>query len=133
MSKYLSLEFKLQYWETHTVTHGEVVVETDCPWRKISLFHTAQKERYCILYLGLICPDVPPVSCPAQTNPLMGRAGYSANLSVLLSQDISFWLSVPVCLLSSSCMYYLFLPVSLPSVSLLYKGNLAKLKGCLHQ
>lgn len=88
------------------------VVETAKPWRKDFLLQAAQEERYCILYLGLICPDVPPVSCPAQANPLGGTAGNFVNLCIRLIQDMCLFLTRPISLViislcSSSRIYSL--------------------------
>lgn len=105
----------------------------------LSGLHTAQEERYCTLYLGLMCPDVPPlVSCPAQTNsPPQWESRILCNISIhfsfrifpsdSVSRPSSLHLSpalVVICLLSSSSICSLFL--ALPSVSSRRKEHLAK-------
>lgn len=105
----------------------------------LSGLHTAQEERYCTLYLGLMCPDVPPpVSCPAQTNsPPQWESRILCDISIhfsfrifpsdSVSRPSSLHLSpalVVICLLSSSSICSLFL--ALPSVSSRRKEHLAK-------
>lgn len=114
----------------------------------LSGLHTAQEERYCTLYLGLMCPDVPPPRYPVQPKqilPLSGRAGYSA-ISPYTSHSGYFLLTQCLALPHSICLLLwlssvfspprpfvryssLFLPLA-RAVKSIWQNVM--LRGCLH-